>query len=565
MQSINQAPGAETSMTPVAFAKLLKTTLLISGVAVTLLSLEHWAEVLLGHGNWFGAVASLVTLVVVGYAGMKLWKARAFLFSLDDRLHVAERKAQALENCSANTMMADEDLNITYVLPALKKTLGESAAWWANKPNPVDINNLVGTNIDTFHKDPGRIRSMLKRMNDSMTTRITFDERAFELRVVALFNPAGVREGFMVEWVEKTQALRSAKEIASVIDAASKGDFERQIQTALVVPENRDIAEAVNAIVKTVATYLGNLSTVLVAMSEGDLRERMPRGYEGRFHELADALHHTIDRLGDLVSGIRDTGVHLSDATTAIADNASNLSSRAESQAASLEETAATMEEMAATVRSNADNADRSNTLAVHASDLAREGRDVVSSAVEAMDQIESSAGRITEITSLIDSIAFQTNLLALNASVEAARAGEAGKGFAVVASEVRLLAQRSAESARDIKALIGESSGHVSKGVDLVQKSGNSLDAITTAITDLVKKMGEITSATREQSLGVEEISSAITRMDELTQQNAALAEKSAHGARGVEDSARELSDMVSGFRIAERGGRAARAIAAE
>jgi methyl-accepting chemotaxis protein len=175
----------------------------------------------------------------------------------------------------------------------------------------------------------------------------------------------------------------------------------------------------------------------------------------------------------------------------------------------------------------------------------------VVSQAVVAMDEIEKSSSRIAEITSLIDSIAFQTNLLALNASVEAARAGDAGRGFAVVASEVRLLAQRSAEAARDIKGLIAESSSHVGKGVDLVQRTGSALDAITSAIVDLAAKMGEITAATREQNAGVEEISAAVMRMDELTQQNAGLAEGSATAARALEGYAVRLAELVEVFRV--------------
>jgi methyl-accepting chemotaxis protein len=392
---------------------------------------------------------------------------------------------------------------------------------------------------------------MLKTMDDHFTTSISFDDRTFALHIVPLFDATGTREGFMVEWVEKTEALRSAREISSAIDAAGRGDFTRTIRVEAVTPENRDIAKAVNDICQIVGGFLGQLDTVIGAMAQGDLTHRMAPGHQGRFLDLSDGVNGTIDRLRELVAEIKDTGMELRRSTTEIADSAGNLSSRAESQAASLEETAATMEEMASTVRSNADNADRSNVLATDASARAKQGREVVSHAVVAMDQIESSAGKIAEITSLIDSIAFQTNLLALNASVEAARAGDAGRGFAVVASEVRLLAQRSAEAARDIKVLIAESSGHVGKGVQLVQRTGSSLDAITESIVDLAAKVGEITSATREQSSGVEEISAAVMRMDELTQQNAALAEGSASSARALEAHAQRLADLVAFFRV--------------
>lgn len=552
--SMDRAARIDTaahSFSPERFAGTLKVGLMASAAAVGVVALEAVGEAVAGSGSWLGAGVAVLGGLVIGAVSVRLWGATALLVQLESRVAAAERKAVALDQCSANTMLADENLNITYVIPALQKTLARSAAWWASLPNPVDANRLVGVNIDSFHKDAGRIRSMLKTMDDQFSTSISFDDRTFALHIVPLFDRTGTREGFMVEWVEKTDALRSAREISSAIDAAGRGDFNRAIRIDVVTPENRDIAKAVNDVCRIVGGFLGQLDTVIGAMAQGDLTHRMDPGFQGRFLDLATGVNDTIDRLRDLVGEIRDTGLELRRSTAEIAESAGNLSSRAESQAASLEQTAATMEEMASTVRSNADNADRSNTLAGDASTRAKQGRDVVSDAVIAMDQIESSADKIAEITSLIDSIAFQTNLLALNASVEAARAGDAGKGFAVVASEVRLLAQRSAEAARDIKALIAESSGHVGKGVQLVQRTGASLDAITESIVDLAAKVGEITAATREQSSGVEEISSAVMRMDELTQQNAALAEGSATSARRLETHAERLAELVAFFRV--------------
>jgi methyl-accepting chemotaxis protein len=560
MSSTVGIASAPTGATPAAFVRRLRNGLSLCGVIIAAVAIEQLVELTLGRGSVLGAGMALLGAAAIATLAWRLWQGSQFLMHIEARNAVAERKAVALDNCSANTMLADNDLNITYVLPALEKTLAKSAKWWASLPNPVDATRLVGANIDLFHKNAGRIRDMLKSMDDVFVTSIAFDGRTFELRVVPLFDKAGTREGFMVEWVEKTEALRSAREIFAVIDAAGKGDFSRKVDLAAVTPENRDAAEAINAITRIISTYLDQLGGVLGAMAGGDLTHSMSTDCTGRFRDVALAVNTTIDRLGQLVGQIKEMGIQLRHATAEIAESSGNLSARAESQAASLEQTAATMEQMASTVRSNADNADQSNTLAADASDRARQGREVVSQAVGAMDRIESSAGRIGEITSLIDSIAFQTNLLALNASVEAARAGEAGKGFAVVAAEVRLLAQRSAEAAKDIKALIAESSGHVTKGVELVQRTGSSLDAIASAIVDLAQKVGEITSATREQSAGVEEISAAVMRMDELTQQNAGLAEESAHAARTVEGHAGHLAELVSVFRVdAARGNSAA------
>ena len=552
-----------TAMAPDAFARTVKTGVLALSGIMAAVAVEAVAETLVTGGSWIGPAAAIAGLAATGFLGLRLWRATGFLSGLSRRIAEAERKALALEHCTANTMIADEALTITYVLPALEKSLAKSATWWAARPTPVDATKLVGQNIDIFHKNAGRIRTMLKSMNDVFVTSIQFDERTFELRLTPLFGRNGAREGFIVEWIEKTDALRAAAQIAKAIEAAASGNFSQSFDTASMTPETREIAKAINEICRIVAAFLGRLDGVLGAMADGDLTHRMDTDYAGRFLDVARAVNATVDKLSGLVGDIQNTSAELRHATTAIADSAGNLSSRAESQAASLEETAATMEEMASTVRSNAENAERSNGLAADASTKARQGREVVSDAVVAMDLIEQSAAKIGDITSLIDSIAFQTNLLALNASVEAARAGDAGKGFAVVASEVRLLAQRSAESARDIKALITESSAHVSKGVDLVQRTGSALDSITSSIVDLAAMVDEITSATREQSSGVEEISAAVMRMDELTQQNAGLAEESASAARTVEGHAGQLAELVSVFRI--EGGRAGHRHAAE
>lgn len=507
-----------------------------------------------------GAVALVAAAVV---AALALRGRGAAFAALDAERADASLKAVALDHSSSNTMIADDNLHIVYVLPALERSLARSADWWRSQPTPVEATKLVGLNIDVFHKNAVRVRDMLRRMDDVYTTRIAFDERVFELRVTPLFLENGARNGFVVEWVEKTETLKALREIAEVVEGVSAGDFSRRLDPAKAAPENRPLVEGVNAIAGVVGDFLSRLDGVLTGMADGDLTRRMDGGYGGQFRHLADAVNAAIARLSALVAEIKTTGVALRAATAEIAQSSGDLSSRAESQAASLEETAATMEQMASTVRSNADNADRSKTIADDAAHRADQGKAVVRDAVSAMDLIQSSAKRIGEITTLIDSIAFQTNLLALNASVEAARAGDAGRGFAVVASEVRLLAQRSAEAARDIKGLISESSAHVGKGVDLVQRSGAALDAIAASIGDLAAKVGEITSATREQSSGVEEISAAVMRMDELTQQNAGLAEESAMAARTLDDNAAQLAALVDVFRIA-RGDPAAR-IAAE
>ena len=287
-------------------------------------------------------------------------------------------------------------------------------------------------------------------------------------------------------------------------------------------------------------------------LSEGDLTKNIPDSVGGEFAALRDSVNGTLRRLGELVAQIQSTSGSVAEGMDAISAGSQDLSNRAESQASSLEETAATMEEMAASVKANADNAIQADTSSTEAAARAKRGEQVVGEAVEAMERIEASSAKISDIISVIESIAFQTNLLALNAAVEAARAGDAGKGFAVVASEVRTLAQRSSEAAKDITNLIQDSSAHVKDGAKLVRQGGEALGEINQSIDAMASSLGGISSASREQASGIEEINSTVSHLDQMTQEISAQAERSAAKAREVSGEVVGLKELVSFFTIA-------------
>ncbi len=259
---------------------------------------------------------------------------------------------------------------------------------------------------------------------------------------------------------------------------------------------------------------------------------------------MQDALRH-------LIHEIKDSTDTINTASKEIASGNSDLSQRTEEQASSLEETASSMEELTSTVRQNTENAKQANQLAISASDVAGKGGAVVSQVVTTMDSINESSRKIVDIISVIDGIAFQTNILALNAAVEAARAGEQGRGFAVVAGEVRNLAQRSAAAAKEIKTLIGDSVEKVEGGSKLVAQAGQTMEEIVTSIRRVTDIMSEITAASVEQSQGIEQVNLAITQMDEVTQQNAALVEEAAAAAESLEEQAQNLSASVATFKV--------------
>ncbi|WP_434693962.1 methyl-accepting chemotaxis protein [Morganella sp. Je.2.23] len=267
--------------------------------------------------------------------------------------------------------------------------------------------------------------------------------------------------------------------------------------------------------------------------------------------KLSETLRYMQNELSKTVGDVRDGANAIYRGAGEISAGNNDLSSRTEQQAASLEETAASMEELTATVRQNADNARQARHLALTASETAERGGQVVDDVVNTMRGIGDSSEKIADIISVIDSIAFQTNILALNAAVEAARAGEQGRGFAVVAGEVRSLAQRSAQAAREIKTLIGDSAGRVDAGTVLVERAGETMDEIVSAVTRVTDIMSEIASASDEQSRGIDQIGMAVTEMDRVTQQNAALVEQSAAAAASLEEQAGRLTQAVSVFQI--------------
>jgi methyl-accepting chemotaxis protein len=257
-------------------------------------------------------------------------------------------------------------------------------------------------------------------------------------------------------------------------------------------------------------------------------------------------------RLASTIIGIRQGTDSINIGAREIAAGNLDLSSRTEQQAASLEETASSMEELTSTVKQNADNARQAGQLANSASDIAARGGEVVGQVVQTMQGITESSRKISDIIGVIDGIAFQTNILALNAAVEAARAGEQGRGFAVVASEVRSLAQRSAQAAKEIKVLIDDSVGRVDSGSALVERAGSTMDEVVVAVKRVTDIMGEIASASEEQSHGIEQVNHAITQMDQVTQQNAALVEEAAAAAGALEEQARVLRESVAAFKVA-------------
>jgi methyl-accepting chemotaxis protein len=411
------------------------------------------------------------------------------------------RIRQALDKASTSVVLADENHQIIYVNETAQASFTRNAQEIrATLPN-FDPARMRGSSLDSLSPDPTSQRRLLDGLKNVDVQERVLGDFTFRTVTNPVIGERGERLGTVMEWSQRTQEVRVEKELQNMLTAINSGALGKRIDLA---------------------------------------------GKNGFFEVMSRGINQLADNLNEVVSKVKLAAGEVHRGAQEISAGNSNLSLRTEEQAASLEETASSMEEMTTTVKQNADNAGQANQLAMAAREQAEQGGMVVGKAVQAMSGINDSARKIADIISVIDEIAFQTNLLALNAAVEAARAGEQGRGFAVVASEVRNLAGRSATAAKEIKDLIQDSVKKVEDGSLLVTQSGQTLEQIVISVKKVSDIVAEIAAASREQSLGIEQVGRAIMQMDELTQQNAALVEQATAASQSMTTEASGLNEMM-------------------
>ena len=500
----------------------------------------------------------LVAVLLVGLYSMGQLSARTHDIVTDKNVKMA----------AANTM-SDNVRNITLAITSVVVAPTEALVQ-AELAKIGEARKKYGAAKETLQKkiSTDKETALMAELDAALKSGAPLNNKVIELR------NAGQTEEAIAFLTQ--QAAPSLKRVLGALDSLVAYEGEQAAQAATEAETLSTSARASMIVLGSVAVLLGAFVAWIITRSithpinaavsvaetvaSGDLSSHIVVNSSDETGRLLGALKAMNTSLLGVVAQVRHGTEAISTASSEIAAGNLDLSSRTEEQASSLEETASAMEELTSTVKQNADNARQANQLAKSASEVAVRGGSIVSQVVDTMGTINESSKKIVDIIGVIDGIAFQTNILALNAAVEAARAGEQGRGFAVVATEVRNLAHRSASAAKEIKELIAASVANVDTGSRLVNEAGQTMGDIVDSIVRVTDIMGEITSATHEQTIGIEQINMAIAQMDEVTQQNAALVEEAAAASQSMQEQAGELAHVVGFFKTGNHVASAAR-----
>jgi len=467
--------------------------------------------------------------------------------TLKEQLH---RIKFAMDHVTVGVMITDDHDTIIYTNTVLNNIFINSFNDNNEQKMDFSLDMLIGKKISELSFIPGNDR-MLGALTTAKKFSLKLGEHHIELIMTAVINEAGDRVGTVSEWHDRTEDILVETELANVVTGALMGDFTRTFNVRDKVGVMRLLGEGINELMYTNKVSLYEILRVLSAITRGDLTENITNSYFGAFGDLKESTNATVDTLKAVITKIKEVTEIISSGAKEIAAGNTNLSHRTEKQAVSLQETTAILNDLTFAVQNNAENAIKANELAIRAAEVASQGGNVISDVITTMQGINDASHKVVDIISVIDSIAFQTNILALNAAVEAARAGDEGKGFAVVAGEVRNLAKLSAAAAGEIKNLIRESVEKIEEGTQLVAQARKTMDEILHSIQIVTFIMSDITTASSKQSVGIEQVNKAITQMEGVTQQNAALVEQSAAAADSLEKQVQDLAVTVENFKL--------------
>ncbi|MGF1778990.1 methyl-accepting chemotaxis protein [Vibrio nomapromontoriensis] len=468
----------------------------------------------------------------------------------------------ALDNVSTNMMIVDSENTIIYVNPSIIDMFKQAEEELEAFSPGFDANALLGININelklvTINQQTQSINAHQltnQAINIEETQEIDINGRIFRIVSNPVIDEAGRQIGYVTEWADRTSEIAVEREIEHVIQSAVKGDFSQRMALDGKNTFFTMLCSNMNRLLEISEVSLTDIVTVLSSLAKGDLTSQITADYSGAFGELKTSSNLTVTKLKEMLLHIKVSADTINTATKEIAIGNIDLAQRTEKQARSLEVTSSSMEELTITVKQNSEHSKQANRLAKETSVNALKGGEVVTQVVENMADIHTSSQEVMNIISVIDSIAFQTNILALNAAVEAARAGEQGRGFAVVATEVRNLAQRSAAAAKEVESLINSSVRKIEIGSKLATQAGDSISGVVMSIQEVAQLIEEITQASVEQSVGIDQVTRAILEVDDVTQQNSALVEEGSAAASSLEEQVANLAIYVAAFDTGEK-----------
>lgn len=501
------------------------------------------------------AVAIVAAAGAVALAGFNLYSGRANSLALE-RVYV--RNVHALVQLQKiDALLGEVRFRVAGVLLDVMPVQGSlNHLHDARKELDKAWSTVLAAGAESTDSEQQRLLDEMVRGWSVVQATLSKIEQAYTAK-----NNAQLTEVLETDWADvHLSYVKPLAALLPLVEASAKATYEHSAATNRSLTDASIVLAVVLAgsilavaawVMRSITTSLRDAVSVAGQVAGGDLVTTIVADRHDEMGRLLQALAAMQGSLRKVVGDVRLSVQELSRTSVDIAQGNLDLSRRTEEQASSLEETASSIEELASSVKQNAENARRANQLAAGASGVAAKGGDIVGQVVQRMGAINGSSRKISDIIGVIDGIAFQTNILALNAAVEAARAGEQGRGFAVVAGEVRSLAQRSAEAAKEIKALIVNSVAEIESGSKLVDEAGRTMGEIVSSVKGVTSIMTEITAASQEQSSGIEQVSQAIAQMDHVTQQNAALVEEASAAAESMRQQAARLTDAVAVFRV--------------
>lgn len=469
------------------------------------------------------------------------------LASIQEQTQEAERLRAALDHGRASVMLCDPAGRVVYVSKALLRFFGEAQEDFRAAFPGCSAKDMLGRVMERVQGE--------HRPLGGQPVRLTLGRRTVCLTLTAMMRGDGRSLGTAVEWREMTGDLKLAGEIVALVEAAEAGDFSRRLSSEGQPLPLGHAVKGLNRINAALEGTFDQMAHAVAGAAEGDFNRPIPVTSQGSLGFLQDSLNEALGHVGAMLATVRDSAGRVSQAAAEVDAATTELAAGAGQAAADLGEASAAAEQVKASVGRSSLRTREAGDIAGETMSVAKLGQGVVTRAVSAIERIESSSLKISEIVGVIDEIAFQTNLLALNAAVEAARAGDAGKGFAVVASEVRSLAQRSAQAAKDIKGLIASSNGQVAEGVGFVRETGKALERIVAAADKVSTTVSDISAATAEQAQGAGEMGRSVAKMDKGVRQNADLAARGAEAAASLADQAAALHAYVEAFNAGHAG----------